>query len=194
MLVVEFQRFLERTAKRLQEVQRSAEKEHFSLNPSPLRQSRHRLVHHGLKDRSGNIRFCRALIEQRLNVRLCKYSAPRSDRICLFGTQSQFVHFGNGNIEKRRHLIDKGARPARTAPVHALFGSARQENNFRVLAAQLYRRVRVGIIMSNRDKSSLYLLHEGNAALFRQTQPRASRNGGTELLTRKKGSNLFQFS
>ena len=75
MFFVQLQRLRKRAAERFQEKERPAEEQYFSLDTASLCQSRHRLIDDRLKDRSGNIRFCRALIEERLNIRFCEHAA-----------------------------------------------------------------------------------------------------------------------
>lgn len=51
----------------------------------------------------------------------------------LFGKLAELV---GRNAHKRRHLVYKSARAARAGAVHTHFESAREEQNFRVLAAE----------------------------------------------------------
>ena len=71
---------------------------------------------------------------------------------------------------------------ARAAAVHALFRAARDKDDFGVLASQLHRDVRVGIIFADGDKRRLHFLYEGDTALFRKSQPCAARDGGLKAL------------
>jgi len=116
------------------------------------------------------------LIEKGLNIGFREHAAARGDGVHLFRAQGQLVHFADFEVQKRRHLVDEGARAARATAVHALFGTARDEDDLRVLAAEFHGRVRVGIIFADGGKRRLYFLYERNAAPLREPKPRRARD------------------
>ena len=181
VFVVEVQRLFERFPQSLDEVQRSAQKEHLALDAPALRQARNGLVDDRLKDARRNVLFARALVEQRLDVRFGEHAAAGSDRVHLFRFERKLVHLGDGDVQKGRHLVDERARAARAAAVHALFGAARDEDDLRVLAAEFHRRVGVGVVPADGFERRLHLLHEGHAAALGKPQPRRAGNAHRKI-------------
>ena len=68
--VVQPERLLEALLQPLEEEQRPAEEEHVALDLAALRKARDRLSHDRLKDGGGHVLLARALVEERLDVRL----------------------------------------------------------------------------------------------------------------------------
>ncbi len=189
---VQSERPYERFSEPFQKEKRTAEEEHLALDPAPLRQARHRLINHRLKNRGGNVRLACPLVEKRLNIRFCKHPAARSDRIHPLRRKRQLVHLFRRYVEQSRHLVDKRTRPARAASVHALLGTARDKDNFRVLTAELDRSVRVGIKFANRAERRLHFLHETNSAALGKPQSRGTGDARAEL--RSELAHLPQFA
>ena len=139
VLLGEFQGFAEALPKPLAVVQGPAEKQHLALNPAPLRKARDGLVDDGLKDAHGHVFLARALIEQRLYVRLGKHAAARGDGVNARGMLAEAVEFGHVYVQERGHLVDERARTAGAAAVHALVhaaGRAVEKDDLGVFAAQ----------------------------------------------------------
>ena len=192
VFVIEFQRRLERLAQRLQKEERAAEKEHLPLDPAPLREPGDRLIDDRLKDGGGNIRLARALVEEGLDIRLCEHAAARGDGIYALRFEREGVHLLHRDVEERRHLVDERARAARAAAVHALFGSARHENDLGVLPAQLHRRVRIRIQFADGAVCRLHLLHERDLSAL--SDAKSCRARDTRLESIRNGADLFQFA
>ena len=190
MLVVERERFLERPAQPLEEVERSAQKEHFPLDAPPLGKAGNRLIDDCLEDGGGDIRLARALIEKGLDIRFCKHAAARGNGIHALRLQRKGVHLLYRDIEQRCHLVDERARSARAAAVHALLRPPGDEDDLGVLAAQFHRNIRIGIQPADGAVRRLHLLHEGDLAALRDAQPRRARDAGME--GGAKGAYLFQ--
>ncbi len=89
-------------------------------------------------------------------------------------------------------MVDKRARTARAAPVHALFGSARYEDNLCILAAQLHGDVGLRIKRFDRAVSRLHFLHEFDFTALRDAQPRRTRNTRAECIAVR--TELFQLA
>ena len=190
---VQLQSPLERPAQRFEEIQGTSQKQHFALDPPPLRQSCHRLVDDRLENGRRDVRLRRALVEKGLDVRLGKHAAAGGDGIGLFRLHGERVHLVHGDVEEGRHLVDERSRAPRAAAVHALFGAARDEDDLRVFAAEFHGDIRVGIVFADGDERRLHLLYKGDPALLGEPQPRAARNRGAETLARKQRPHLFQF-
>ena len=182
VLAVQMKGVAESLAQPLDKVQRPAQKEHFALDAPALRQAGDRLIDHRLENAGGDVLLFGALVQKRLNVRFGKHAAAGSDGIHLFRLQGELVHLVHGEVEQGGHLVDKGARAARAGTVHALFGAARDKDDLRVLAAQLHRRVRVGIVLADGGKRRLHFLHEGKLCAFGKSQPRGTRHADAEPL------------
>ena len=126
----------------------------------PLRQIADRLVHHRLKNRQSNIRLGDPVVDQRLNIRLGKNAAAGSDRINLLPLLRQRVKSRRVRGKKRRHMVDKRARSPGAVPVHALLRRLPEIRDLRVLAAQLYRRIRLRNEGFHRRRAGDDLLHK----------------------------------
>ena len=94
---------------------------------------------------------------------------------CLF---RRLVHFICAHLEQGRHLVDKSTRTAGTAAVHPDFGAVGQEQDLRILTAQLNDAVRRRDELFDRHPGGEHLLHEGHAAAVGQTH--ACRAGDAE--------------
>ena len=60
---------------------------------TPLRQSLDRLIDDRLINTGGQVLFIRALVDQRLDIRLGEHAAAGGDRVDLFSLFGGFVHF-----------------------------------------------------------------------------------------------------
>ena len=178
-----FLRQVQGTDKRLpqfgQEVQRPAQERHMPANRLAARQPGNRLVHNRLKNRRRQILTRRALVNQRLNVALGKHAAARRNGVQLMIVLCQFVQAGRIGFQQRRHLVDKRPRAARAHAVHALFQSAGEIDNLRVLAAQFDGDVglRRGLLQRFRHRDDF--LYEPDAQRFRQRN--CARSGHAHL-------------
>ncbi len=122
-----------------------------------------RLVYHRLKDGSGEILLCGALVDQGLNVRFGKYAAPGGNRVegtVIFGV---FVKPACIRLKKGSHLINKGTGSSRTDPVHTLLHiTALKIDDLGILAAKLDCHIRLrGKLLESRGHAD-HLLHERN--------------------------------
>ena len=127
------------------------------------------LVYHCLKNRYRQIFLGRALIDQRLNVRLCKDSAAcgdRVDRLIVFGV---FVQSGRVRLQKRGHLINERAGSSGADAVHSLLDiSILKVDDLRVLAAELDGNVSLGSLELQGGGDRDNLLHERNIDVLSQ--------------------------
>ncbi|KAF5028097.1 hypothetical protein DSECCO2_662630 [anaerobic digester metagenome] len=151
-----------------------------------LRQPGDGLVDDRRKDGGCDVVMVCALVEQRLNVRLCEHAAARSDGIKALGARGVIVHLLRSDIQQGGHLINKGAGAAGAGAVHAHLQPVFQEENFGVLAAQLNGGIGVGQTVAQGDAGRKNLLHKRDAALFGQPHARRARNCQHELILRRK--------
>ena len=165
----EVQRLIKAGAELAHKGERAAEVDDAALDRPPLRQTGDGLVDHGHEDGARHIRARRALIEQGLHVRLGEHAAARGDGVGALRLFGLLVHLRRGHAQQRGHLVDERAGAARAGAVHAHFERALQEENFRVLAAQLDDDVRAGHEHIRRDLGGVDLLHEGDVRAERQT-------------------------
>ena len=120
-------------------VQRAAEKQHLPADASALSKSRDGLIDHRLIDGRGDVLLPRPLIEERLDVRLGEHPAPGGDGVYPGVIETEPVQLADGNVEQRRHLVDKRAGPSGAGAVHPLVDARAEKDDLRVLAAQLDR-------------------------------------------------------
>ena len=92
--VIQLQRLLKALLQALEEEQRTAEEQHIALDLTALRQTRDGLVDDRLKDGRGNVLLARALVEQRLDVRLGEHAAAGRDGVNALRALCQFIELG----------------------------------------------------------------------------------------------------
>ena len=142
MLIVELQGADECLSKLGQEVKRSSEERNVAADRLAARKSADRLIDDCLENRCGQIRLGGALIDQRLNIGLGKYTAARRDGVERLVILRVLIQAGSIRLKKRRHLVNKRAGTSGADAVHALLNiSVFKVNDLRVLAAQLNRHI-----------------------------------------------------
>ena len=199
VLVRELQRFAEALAQALTVVQRPAEEQHLARDPAPLRQPGDGLVDDGLKDAHGHVFLARALIEQRLYVRLGEHAAAGGDGVDARGLLAEAVQFGHVHVQKRGHLVDKRARAAGAAAVHALLhgaGRAVEEDDLRVLAAQLDHHIGVRRQRAHQLAHHEHFLLEGQIRRLGKANTRRAGDGRAQkaaLRERRKIGEHLQY-
>ena len=95
------------------------------------------LVHNCLENRSREVFAGRALVDERLNVRLRKHTAARRNRVNGLVVLRIVVETRGIRLEQRSHLIDERTRAARADAVHALVNAAGEVDDLCVLTAEL---------------------------------------------------------
>ena len=91
MLRVEPERFDETLLELGQEMQRTAEERDVAADRPPLREVADGLVHDRLENRECDIRFRRAVVHERLDIRLREDAAARCDRINLLSLGREII-------------------------------------------------------------------------------------------------------
>ena len=160
--VVQLQRLLKALLQTLEEEQRTAEEQHIALDLTALRQTGNGLVDDRLKDGRGNVLLARALVEQRLNIRLGEYAAAGRDGVDALRALREFIELGRCNIQQDRHLVDESAGAARAGAVHALLQLTGEEYDLRVLAAQLNNNIGLRNVHAYRLAGGEHLLYKIN--------------------------------
>ena len=165
------ERFVKAGAQFRKERERAAQIHDVALNGAALREAGDGLVDHGLEDGTRDVGNFGALVEQRLYVCFGEHAAAGGDGIGALCVSGALVHFLRRHMQQRGHLIDKRARAARAGAVHAYLHRALQEQDFRILAAQLDDDVRPGQVtircnfgeMCIRDRRYTYKVDLSNA-------------------------------
>ena len=156
-----------------QEVQRAAEESDMAADRLAAGKTGDGLVDDRLEDGGGQVLLGRALVDQRLDIRLGKNAAARGDRIDGLVVPGVLVQSGGVGLQKRGHLVDEGAGAAGADAVHALLDIAVLKiDDLRVLAAELDGDVGLRSIKTQRrrdgndllDKRHVQMLCEGEAA------------------------------
>ena len=168
--IIQLQRLLKALLQTLEEEQRAAEEQHIALDLTALCQTRDGLVDDGLKDGGGYVLLARALVEQRLDVRLGEHAAAGSDGVDALRALRELVEFGRRYVQQDGHLVDKSAGAARTGAVHALLQLAGEEDDLRILAAELNDDIGLRNVYADSLAGGEHLLHEINIRGFRHAQ------------------------
>ena len=147
-----------------QEGEGAAQIEHAALDASALGQAGDGLVHHRAEDAGRHVAHGRALVEQGLDVAFGEHAAAAGDGVRLFRVARGLVHLVGRHFQQRGHLVDKRAGAAGAAAVHAHLGAAGEEEDLRVLAAQLDDHVGVRRVGFGGHPGGEHLLHKGHAA------------------------------
>ena len=151
------------------------------------------MVDNGLKDRRRKIRFRRALVDQRLNIRFGKHAAARGDRVQFAVLLRRFVQAGCVRLQQRCHLIDKRTGPACADAVHALIDAAVVKiYDLGILTAEFNRNVGLRIARFQCARHSNDFLHKRNTERFRESDCARSRNCDIEVAVAKLQNRFFQ--
>ena len=183
------QRFVKALAQNRAEGERPAQIQHLAPNGAALCQAGNGLVYHGFINRSSHILGACALIDQRLDIAFGKHAAAAGDGVgalCLLGS---LVHFLGAHFQQGGHLVNKSARAACAAAVHAHFGAVGEKQDFGILAAQLDHAVGAGHQLVHGHTGGKHFLHKGHAAAFGQAHTRRAGNGQLDSLP----LNIFLF-
>ena len=177
VLVIQLQGADESRPQFREEMERSAQERHMSADRFAAGQSADGLVDHRLEDGCRQVFFGRAVVDQRLDVGLGKYTAARRDgveRVIIFRI---FVQAGRVRLQERRHLVDERAGAAGADAVHTLFHIAAFEiDDLGVLAAQLDGHVRLRRVVLQRRGHGDNFLDERHVKVLCQGQAAASRD------------------
>ena len=94
----------------------------------------------------------------------------------------QFVEFFGRKLHERCHLVDERARSARARAVHSHLESARQENYFRVLAAEFDNGVCIREKPRNGGFFGVNFLNKWKIERFRNAHSRRTRQANRHFL------------
>ena len=174
-------------------VKGAAQERHMAADGFSAGKAADSLVYHCLKNRRRQVFLCRALIDQRLNVRFCKYTAAGRDGVkgmIVFGI---LVQAGSVRLKKRSHLVNEGACTAGADAVHTLFHiAALKINDFRVLAAQLNSHIGLGRCFFKGCRYGHNLLDEGHFQVPCQSQAAGTGDSRVYSQVAKLPFRLFQ--
>ncbi len=162
-------------------MQRTTEERHVPIDGPPLREVANGLIHDGLHDGQRNVGFRRAVVHERLDIRLGKDAATRGNRVNLLALRRQCVQPRGIRAQQRGHVVDERARAARADAVHALLRRVTEIRDFRILAAELHDRVRLRDKLAHGRGAGDNLLHKRQADTLRDTHARRARQGKAEM-------------
>ena len=177
MLIIQFQSAHKCGPQFRQEMKRTAQECYMSPDRFAAGQSADRLVDDSLEDGCGQVLFGSPFIDQRLNIRFCKYTTAGGDgieRLVIFGI---FIQTRGVCLQQRSHLIDERAGTAGADAVHTLFYiSAFKINDLGVFAAKLDGYVGLRRIVLEGSGNCDYFLYKGDAQMFGQSKASGSCN------------------
>ena len=151
-----------------EEVQRPAQKGHTASDGLATGQAGDGLVDHRLEDGGSQIRQCRAVVDEGLNVGLGKHTAPGGNGInlpivCRLPIQARGV-----GLEQGSHLVNERTGAAGTDAVHPLLQATPEVDDLGVLSAQLNGHVGLGRNPLQTGSDSHHLLDKADAQSFAQ--------------------------
>ena len=149
-----------------------------------------RLVDDSLENGCCKVFPCCALVDQRLNIGLCKHTASGSDRIDRMMAPRINIEAGGIRTEKVCHLVDKGPGSACADTVHTLFYISLLEiNDLGILTAELDRDVSCGtsFLKACGDRDDLLYERYTQMLCERQSAGPGDRGGYFEIAQRIVG-------
>ena len=158
------------------EGQRTTEIHDIALDGVTLRKTCDGLVNDRIEDTCRDVLFSRTLIQEGLDIGLCKNSATRRDGIYLLIALCKLVHLACFDLHKACHLVGKRTRTAGTGTVHSDFKIALEEKYLCILAAKLDNYVGIGKTIADSNLGSINLLHEGYSCTLGKSHTRRARN------------------
>ena len=141
----------------------------------PTCQTADGLIYNSLKNRCRQILYRCTLVDKRLYICFCKYSAPGCNRIYNCVVFCCLVQSICISVEENCHLVDKGSRSSRACAVHSLFDSAAEESNFCIFPAQFDYNISLGDKFLHRQGTGYNLLFK--FCFYCICQSKASRTG-----------------
>ena len=139
------------------------------------------LVHHSLKNGGGEVLTGRAVVDERLDIGLCKHTAAGGDGIKRFVVLRIFVQAHRIRLDQRCHLVDKGTRTAGADAVHTLFHIAIFKiDDLGVFAAQLDGYIGLGGKGFQRSGDRQHFLYKDDLQMFCKSETTGARDHGTD--------------
>src|SRR5699024_10548146 len=133
-----------------------------------------RLVYHCLEDRRRKVLLGGPLVDQRLDIRLCKHTAACRDGIERLVILRVLVEAGCIRLEQGRHLVDKRTGTSGTDSVHTLlYIPAFKINDLGILTAKLDGNVCLRRVILERSGYRDDLLDKWHAQVLGQCQAAA---------------------
>ena len=158
------------------EAERAALEDDGRRHGQALGQTADGLLGDGVQGRQGDVLLADALVEQGLDIRLGIDAAAAGDVVDLRPLLRQRLILLGLHLQERGDLVDKGARPAGTGPVHAHVRHLEpaglrvraEKDHLGVLAAQLNGRLCGGVMLHDRQGIGDHLLDKGHARRVRE--------------------------
>ena len=119
-------------------MQRSAKECNVSANRFPACKTTDSLVDNCLENGGSQIFSCSTVIDEWLDIRLCKYTTSCSNSVKCFVILCIFVKTGSVCLKKRCHLVNKRTCTTGTDTIHTLFNiPAFKINDFSIFTTEL---------------------------------------------------------
>ena len=156
-------------------MKRSAQESDMSTDRFPAGKSADRLVDNRLENGCSKVFSGSTIVDQRLDICLCKYTTACSNRIKSLIIFSIFIQTGCIGLEERCHLVDKGTCTTGTDTIHTLLDiSAFKIDDLGILAAKLDRNISLWSVILQSCRYSNDLLHKRYAKMFGKCQSATS--------------------
>ncbi len=169
------ERPLERGSQLGHEEQRTAQEDHGSVDRASGGKAGDGLRGHCGEDRCCQVRFGRAIVDERLQIGFGEHAATRGDRIQGFVLRGHLVEAGGVGVEQRGHLVNERAGTTCARTVHTLFRSRLEVGDFRVFAAKFDDYVRLRIFLIDGFGFGDDFLNERARRGYRRVQDRPNR-------------------
>ena len=119
-------------------MQRSAKECNVSANRFTACKTTDSLVDNCLENGGSQIFSCSTVVDEWLDIWLCKYTTSCSNRVQCFVILCVFVKTGSVCLKKRCHLVNKRTCTTGTDTIHTLFNiPAFKINDFSIFTAEL---------------------------------------------------------
>ena len=118
-------------------MQRTSKECNISADRLSAGKPRNSLGYHCLENGSRNIFSTSPLVDERLNVCLCKNTAASSNWIDCSGTACKLVESGGIRFKKSSHLVNEGSRTAGTGSIHSLLHASLEICNLGIFTTKL---------------------------------------------------------
>ena len=163
-----------------QEVKGAAQKSNGTADRLSAGKSADCLVYDCLKNRGSQILPGSPFVDQRLNIRFCKYAAPGCNGINHLIMPCVIIQSRCVCLQQSSHLINKRTGAAGTDSVHSLVNSSGKINDLCIFSAQFNGNVCLRRILLKRSGHSNNLLGKGDIQMSGKSQTAGTCDTGTD--------------
>ena len=188
MLIIQIQCTDKCLAQFREKMQRSAKECNVSANRFTACETTDSLVDNCLKNGGSQIFSCSTVIDERLDIRLCKYTTSCSNSVKCFVILCVFVKTGSVCLKKRCHLVNKRTCTTGTDTIHTLFNIPTFKiNDFSIFTTELNSYIGLrSVVLKSRGHSDDFLDERYTQMLGKSQSARSGDDrrdvDGTELM------------